>query len=83
MPSNSRRRFLAAAGTLGLAGVAGCTAIGRSRPDVNPATGLAQDTSQALNEETVYVAHDDNDLPNPPATTDSLEDADAVLYGLL
>lgn len=79
MPSKSRRRFLAAAGTVGLAGIAGCTALGSSRPDVNPATGLAQDTSQALNDEKVYVAGDDNGLPNPPTTTESLEDADAVL----
>ncbi|WP_232819698.1 twin-arginine translocation signal domain-containing protein [Haloprofundus halophilus] len=79
MPSNSRRRFLAAAGIVGLAGVAGYYAHGSSRPDVNPATGLAQDTSQALNDEVVYIAGDASDLPNPPATTESLEDADAVL----
>lgn len=79
MPSNSRRHFLTAAGTASLAGIAGCTALGSSRPDVNPATGLAQDTRQSLDDEAVYVAGDDNDLPNPPITTESLEDADAVL----
>ena len=79
MPSNSRRRFLAVAGTVGLAGVAGCTSLGSSRPDVNPAIGLAQDTSQTLNDKAVYIAGDDSDLPNPPATTESLVDADIVL----
>lgn len=79
MPSNSRRRFLAVAGTAGLTGIAGCTALGSNRPDVNPATGLAQDTSQALNNKGVYVTGDDSDLPRPPATTDSLADAQIVL----
>ncbi|UPV76710.1 hypothetical protein M0R89_21175 (plasmid) [Halorussus limi] len=79
MPSNSRRHFLAVASTTGLAGLAGCAAFGGSRPDVNPATGLARDTSQALDDEAVYVAGDDNYLPNPPTTTESIEDADAVL----
>ena len=79
MPSNSRRRFLAVAGTTGLAGVAGCTALGSSRPDVNPATGLDQDTSQALDDEAVYVAGDASDLPNPPATTESIVEAGSVL----
>lgn len=79
MPSNSRRRFLAVAGTGVLAGVAGCTAFGNSRPDVNPATGLTQDTSQALSDKAVYVAGDNSDLPNPPTTTESLADAQAVL----
>lgn len=46
---------------------------------MNPATGLAQDTSQALTDEVVYVAGDDSDLPMPEQTTDSLDDADAVL----
>lgn len=75
MPSSSRRRFLAVAGTASLAGVAGCSALGRSRSDVNPATGLAQDTSQALTDEVVYLAGDDSDLPMPEKTTDSLDDA--------
>lgn len=79
MPSKSRRRFLAAAGTVGLAGVAGCATLGENRPDVNPATGLARDTSQALADETVYLAGDDSEIPNPPATTASMEEADAVL----
>lgn len=79
MPSNSRRRFLAVAGTAGLAGVAGCTVLGSSRPDVNPSTGLAQDTSHALDDEAVYVAGDESDLPNPPVTAESLDDAHAVL----
>ena len=79
MPSNRRRRFLVAAGTAALAGVAGCTALGSSRPDVNPATGLAQDTSQALNDVAMYVAGDDSNLPNPPVTTESLVNADGVL----
>lgn len=79
MPSTSRRRFLAAVGTASVAGIAGCTALGSSRPDVNPATGLAQSTRQALEDEAVYVAGDENNLPNPPTTTESLEDADAVL----
>jgi hypothetical protein len=59
--------------------MAGCTALGSSHPDVNPATGLAQETRQALDSEAVYVTGDDNDLPTPPTTTESLEDADAVL----
>jgi hypothetical protein len=46
---------------------------------VNPTTGLDQDTSQTLDEEAVYLAGDVDDLPSPPATTESLEDADAVL----
>ena len=79
MPSDSRRRFLAVAGTAGIAGVAGCTAFGSSRPDVNPATGLAQDTSQVLDDEAVYVARNDSDLPDPPVTAGSLTEADVVL----
>lgn len=79
MPSTSRRHFLTVASTAGLAGIAGCSALGRSRPDVNPATGLAQDTSQALDDEVVYIAGDDSDLPGPSTTTESLEEADAML----
>jgi hypothetical protein len=79
MPSTDRRYFLNAVGAASLAGIAGCTTSGNSRPDVNPATGLAQDTSQSIDTEAVYVAGDDNGLPNPPTTTESLEHADAVL----
>ncbi|MFB6072536.1 MAG: hypothetical protein ABEJ88_06165 [Halobacterium sp.] len=79
MPSSSRRRFLAAVGTAGVAGVAGCSALGGGRPDVDPSTGLSQDTSHALDDEAVYVAGDASDLPEPPRTADSLADADAVL----
>lgn len=79
MPSSSRRRFLAAAGTTGLLGTAGCIALGERRPDVNSAAGLAQDTSHALDDETVYIAGDGGDLPIPSTTTDSLHDATAVL----
>jgi hypothetical protein len=78
-PSTTRRRFLAAAATAGLVGSAGCTHLGTSRPDVNPATGLAQDTSQALADEGVYVAGDGGDLPTPPSTVSSPDDADLVL----
>ncbi|MDG5777385.1 hypothetical protein QA599_13090 [Haloarculaceae archaeon H-GB1-1] len=46
---------------------------------MNPATGLSQDTSQALDDEVVYVAGNGGDLPTPPTTTDSLADASAVL----
>lgn len=68
MPSTSRRRFLAAAGSVGLAGIAGYSAFGNSRPDTNPATGLTQDTSQALDDEVLYIAGEKSTLPNPPAT---------------
>ncbi|QLC35620.1 hypothetical protein EFA46_014965 (plasmid) [Halarchaeum sp. CBA1220] len=46
---------------------------------MNTGTSLDQDTSQALDEEAVYVAGDDNDLPTPPTTTGSPENADVVL----
>lgn len=79
MPSSSRRRFLATASIASLVVSTGCTALGDRRPDVNPATGLSQDTSQALDDEAVYVAGDSSDLPAPPTITDSLDDADAIL----
>lgn len=79
MPSSSRRRFLAATSTAALIGSAGCVALGSSRSDVNPATGLSRDTSQALTDEVVYVAGNDDDLPSPSTTIDSLADASAVL----
>lgn len=79
MPSTSRRRLLTAASTTGLAAVAGCAALGTSRPDVNSATGLAEETSQALTDEAVLVMDDDDALPKPPGTTESLDAADAVL----
>ena len=79
MPSTSRRNLLAAAGTVALVGSAGCNALGSSRPDVNPSTGLSQETSQALEDELVYVTENDDELPTPPRTTDSLADASAVL----
>jgi hypothetical protein len=79
MPSRSRRNLLAAAGTVALIGSAGCTALGSSRPDLNPSTGLSQDTSHALDDELVYVTEPDADLPTPPTTTDSLAEASAVL----
>lgn len=79
MPSNSRRHLLTAVGTAGLVGIAGCTGLDDSRPPVNPATGLSQDTKQSLEDKAVYVAGDDSALPHPPTTTASLEDADAVL----
>jgi hypothetical protein len=79
MPSRSRRELLEAAGTVALVGSAGCTALGSNRPDLNPSTGLSQDTSQALEDELVYVTGTDDDLPTPTNTTDSLADASAVL----
>lgn len=79
MPSSSRRHFLAAIGTAALAGSGGCIGSGKDRPDVNPGTGLSQDTSQALDDETIYVSSTDRDLPTPPTTADSLADATAVL----
>jgi len=80
MPSTNRRRFLAAVGAAGAAGLAGCSALGGGgRPDVNSGTGLSEDTSHALEDEAVYLAGDASDLPEPPSTVDSLDDADAVL----
>lgn len=79
MPSRSRRRFLTTASTAGLFVGSGCLGLGSSRPDVNPGTGLSQDTSQALTDEVVYLAGDRSDLPTPATTTDSLDDADIVL----
>lgn len=79
MPSSSRRHFLTAASTAGLVASTGCIGFGSSRPDVNPATGLAQDTSQALNDEEVYLAGDRSDLPTPPLTAETVEDADVIL----
>lgn len=79
MPSSSRRNLLAAAGTAVLAGAAGCIAGGSNRPEVNPGTGLSQNTSQALDNEAIYVVSADSDLPTPPTSADSLADATAVL----
>lgn len=78
MPSSSRR-FLAAAGTADFVGAAGCIALRGRRPDVDSATGLTQDTSHALEDETVYLAGEGSDLPTPSTTTESLDDATAVL----
>ncbi len=79
MPSSSRRRLLAAVGTAALAGAAGCISGGSDRPEVNPGTGLSQNTSRALDDEAVYVVSEDTDLPTPPTTAGSLADATAVL----
>ncbi|MFC3478024.1 hypothetical protein [Halobacterium litoreum] len=80
MPSTNRRQFLAAAGAAGAAGLAGCGALGGGgRPDVNTGSGLDEDTSHALQSEQVYLAGDASDLPDPPNTVDSIDDADAVL----
>ncbi|WP_336035422.1 hypothetical protein [Halobacterium yunchengense] len=79
MPSTSRRRFLAAVGASGLAAAAGCSALGGGRPDVTTGSGLGADASHALDDETVYVAGGESDLPEPPETAASVEDADAVL----
>jgi len=80
MPSTNRRRFLAAAGSAGLAGLAGCSALGDDgRPDVNTHSGLAADPGRELETEAVFLAGDASDLPDPPETTDSVADADAVL----
>lgn len=80
--SLSRRRLLAVAGSAALAGGAGCLDSDGGRPDVNPGTGLTQDTSQALDDETVYRLGGDDSLPTPPNATDSLDDATAVLAGV-
>ncbi|WP_232687019.1 hypothetical protein [Halobacterium zhouii] len=79
MPSTNRRRFLATVGAAGTTALAGCSAFGGGRPDVNPASGLSEDTSHALEDEAVYLAGETADLPDPPTTTDTVEDADAVL----
>ena len=79
MPSTNRRRFLATAGATGLAALAGCNALGGGRPDVNTGSGLSENTSQALDDDAVYLAGDAGDLPDPPNTADTLADADAVL----
>lgn len=79
MPSTSRRRFLTAAGTIGLAGGAGCAALGSNRPDVPSTTGLTDETSDALTDEAVFLMGDVDDLPEPLETAEALDAADAVL----
>ncbi|MCD2203258.1 hypothetical protein [Halobacterium sp. KA-6] len=78
MPS-TRRRFLAAVGTTGIAALAGCSAFDGGRPDVNTGSGLHADTSRALDDEAVYLAGDTDDLPDPPNTNDAVAGADIVL----
>ncbi|WP_197407697.1 hypothetical protein [Halobacterium sp. CBA1132] len=79
MPSTSRRRFLAAAGTTGIAALAGCSAFDGGLPDVNTGSGLHADTSRALDDEAVYLAGDTGDLPEPPKTAPAVAGADIVL----
>jgi hypothetical protein len=79
MPAGSRRQFLAALGSAALAGAAGCTELVSSQPDENPGTGSPPDNSRVLEDESMYVLGGDGDLPTPPSTADSLEDATAVL----
>lgn len=79
MPSSNRRGFLAALGTAGTVGLAGCSSFTTSAADVDPHTGLDQDTSAALEDRAVYLAGDTDDLPRPPETTDSLSEADVAL----
>ena len=81
MPSTNRRRFLASAGAAGLVALAGCNAFGGAgRPDVNTGSGLDENTSHTFQaDDAVYLAGDSDDLPEPPATADTIEDADAVL----
>jgi|AntDeeMinimDraft_5_1070356.scaffolds.fasta_scaffold01791_2 hypothetical protein len=79
MPSTNRRRFLATAGAASVAALAGCNALGSGHPEVNTGSGLSEDTSQALENDAVYLAGDTDDLPTPPNIAETLEDADAVL----
>jgi len=79
MPSTSRRRLLVAAGTAGVAGLAGCSALGSDRPDVDAHSGLADDPSEELETEAVFLAGDASDLPDPPETAAGVDDADVVL----
>lgn len=79
MPSTSRRRFLAAAGTAAVAGLAGCSAFGAGRPDVDTHSDLADGPSGNLETEAVFLAGDASDLPTPPETVASVADADVVL----
>jgi hypothetical protein len=73
------RRTALRVGGLALSGaLAGCIALSGGRPDVNPATGLAQDTSHALETTPVFPAGD-GDLPEPPSTASSLADAEVAL----
>lgn len=79
MPSSNRRRFLAALGTAGTVGLAGCSSFTTNATDVDPHTGLDQDASAALDDTPVYLAGDTDDLPQPPETTDALSEAAVVL----
>lgn len=79
MPSTHRRQFLSAIGVASATGLAGCSALGDGRPEVNAGTGLNEDTSHALENEDVYRTGDDGDLPEPPSKVDNLDEADAVL----
>ncbi|MUV61582.1 hypothetical protein GJ634_13100 [Halobacterium sp. CBA1126] len=46
---------------------------------MNTGSGLAADTSRALNDEAVSLAGDAGDLPEPPHTAEAVADADVVL----
>jgi len=74
----NRRSTLRLGGLALAGGLAGCSALG-DQPDVDPNTGLAADTSAELEETPVYLAGDVDALPDPPARTDSLDDAEVAL----
>lgn len=75
----NRRTFLRLGGAGALGSLAGCTALADGPPDVETHTGLTQDTSAGLDGVSVFLAGDTGDLPVPPTTTDSIDDAEVVL----
>ncbi|MFB6120683.1 MAG: hypothetical protein ABEJ68_06155 [Halobacteriaceae archaeon] len=75
----NRRSLLRCGAPAVLGAVAGCSALATDAPNVNPSTGLDQDTSAALDDRPVARLGDVAALPAPPAETDALSDARVAL----
>lgn len=74
MPA-TRRDILSLLGTASLTGLAGCSDLLGSGQTSEHDTGLDENTATALDGTPVYLAGDVANLPTPPTTTDSLDEA--------
>lgn len=75
----NRRTFLRLGGGAVLGPLAGCSALADGPPDVETNTGLRGNPRVELDGVSVFLAGDAGDLPDPPTTTETLEDAEVVL----
>ena len=75
----NRRAFLRSGGIVAAGSLAGCAALSSTPPDVETNTGLDGTPSDGLEGESIFLAGDPENLPDPPTTTHALADAEVVL----